>query len=280
MRTYSLLLRKKLCCREILYKKISVKAMSQKVSVKMVPGEEKMKLSLKYCFPAGGKCISYNFDRLQNECGRKTLDRISANISKDCQNKCRKGAAIGKSAAVSVLVRLFDGDGPADVSLQNSELWKTGIKLLIEDQSYTVLINQPTIHTIELPMDSLMAGFPVYPKIRAEFSDLKQSKFKWLRTKAATSSDVQIKTMLDKVQKCTREEALQFSWEEIHIGFSYTPQVPDIGYILKVICVPCNAKGEEGDEQSAVSCEISAGPGLCPFKNRHMWTKDLVGSEG
>ena len=260
--------------------------MTQKVWVKMIPGDERLKISLTYC-PVGGKINVYNFDRLQNEDVQKTLDRISANISKDLQKKSKKANSKDKNKEKlnqklnsNVAVALFNNGLPVDISLLNSEVWKTGINLQIGDDSYTVIVNSPTINCIELPQDSIMAEFFVYPRVVTEFADIKASKFKWMRAKCSQINEIQLETALEESKSNEHNnvrENSQYVWEEIHRGLSYIPKISDIGYKLRVSCTPCNKDNEEGVEKDAISCEVSAGPGFCPFESRHMWTKQLAG---
>lgn len=65
-------------------------------------------------------------------------------------------------------------------SVPNSEAWQDGAVLQVGDVRYSVLRNPPTFTVAELPV-SLLAGFPVCPKLEMEFGKLQDCEFSWYR---------------------------------------------------------------------------------------------------
>ncbi|RZF34601.1 hypothetical protein LSTR_LSTR016636 [Laodelphax striatellus] len=137
------------------------------------------------------------------------------------------------------------------------------LSLNINDVQYSVSINAPWVNELCLP-SSMLAGFFIYPsKFNVLFSEQKDCSFTWFRKKCkqAPKSD-------------------DPGWQKVGEGFVYTVENEDVGYYLKLTCVPSNNE-LKGPEASTVSSGlIEAGPGLCPFEDRHPFTQNrLSGNE-
>ncbi|CAC5414412.1 PDE12 [Mytilus coruscus] len=141
-----------------------------------------------------------------------------------------------------------------------------GAVLHIEDQLLPVEINIPVITALVLPTN-IMVGFPIYPKICGEFCDLQNSTFIWYRYKSVD----------DESQKKKKTKEV---WDKVSEGFSYTPSVSDLGNKLKLTCMP-RLGHRSGEEFSSMSkCDVEAGPGVCPFENRHLYTQNTLQDDG
>lgn len=126
---------------------------------------------------------------------------------------------------------------------------------------YTVKFNWPWINLLTLPT-SILAGFFVYPsKLEMDFADRQASDFTWFRGKPPANG---------------RED--QIEWEEIGSGFSFLVRQEDIGYKLKLKIVPKSSdKIKEGPIMEAIGKnDVQAGPGVCPFETRHLFTMDRL----
>lgn len=133
--------------------------------------------------------------------------------------------------------------------------------LNLHETSYKVKFNWPWINTVTVPT-SLLAGFYAYPpKLEMDFADRHASDFIWFRGKLPANK---------------RED--QIEWEEAGRGFSYLVQHEDIGYRLKILATPKSADGsKEGPAVEAIGKnEVQAGPGICPFESRHLFTMDRL----
>lgn len=138
---------------------------------------------------------------------------------------------------------LFSGD--------NSDL-----TLRVGDQDFCFVTNAPFISNIELPK-SIMCGFLIYVrKLEGPFIDEAGSEFLWFR--------------------CQEGEPDQ----AIASGPIYVPTTADIGHRLKLICTPVNSDGVKGPTVEICSpCEVEAGPGRCPFEDRHAFSqRNLTGN--
>nr|CAD7442221.1 unnamed protein product [Timema bartmani] len=62
-------------------------------------------------------------------------------------------------------------------------------------------------------------------------------------------------------------------------GYFYTPSTSDIGHKLKLSCVPKNGDQEGPQSEVISSTSVGAGPGMCPFEKRHVFTKERLPSK-
>jgi 2',5'-phosphodiesterase len=137
---------------------------------------------------------------------------------------------------------------------------KSNFTLNLDSIPFTVRFNWPWINTLTLPT-SILAGFYVYPKLEIDHADINVSVFIWYR---------------GGMPENKRED--QIVWEEIGRGFSFLVRQEDIGFRLKVKAIPRSTDGlKEGPEvESIAKNEIQAGPGICPFETRHLFTMDRL----
>lgn len=146
--------------------------------VRCLPGEPKLTIS--FCLQGSHKHML----RDQDEPLGKVLARISNGIAKN-QSKAKKskknrGQEQPDEAAEPTVVKLFyDGEEVPETVL-NAEAWQDGSVLQVGDVKYSVQKNAPTFTTAELPV-SLLAGFPVCPKLEVEFGNLQDCEFTWFR---------------------------------------------------------------------------------------------------
>ncbi|XP_070569678.1 2',5'-phosphodiesterase 12-like [Ptychodera flava] len=282
----------------------------EKVTVRCIPTDKDMQIS----FVHGEKHA--NLLREQREALGKSLSRIANNIRKASQRgkKNKKMKRDSDSACQPVpneeiAVSLFKNSDRVPEDVSNEEAWQDGAILQIGDHRYEVVRNPPTILNFSLP-NSMMAGFPVYPRVEMEFGNVEKTEFMWYKeVKEETlpgSSDsntnqpeeMSMKTERDNdaametesTESVTVEKKIlkidisatrvPDKWTEILKGKVYKPTNSDIGQKLKVVCVPADGNRQGTPLEVVSNPEISAGPGLCPFENRHLYTQKTVGPEG
>ncbi|KAL3281900.1 hypothetical protein HHI36_005105 [Cryptolaemus montrouzieri] len=143
-----------------------------------------------------------------------------------------------------------------DISLKTlllEDLGKTVV--VIFDQEFKLLVNPPLIKSINLP-SILYATFSVQPlKFYGLFTDKSSSEFSWFRSK-------------DKI-----------TWEKVGSAYDYPISEDDLGYYLKVVCIPVSQKKIRGSPVEIISPRpVQKFPELprCPFEVRHEYTKDLL----
>lgn len=145
--------------------------------VRCLPGEPKLTIS--FCLGGSHKHML----RDQDEALGKVLARISSSITKGQgkakKSKKNKGQQSCETPELTVVKLYHDGDEVADTVL-NSEAWQDGAVLQVGDVQYSVQRNAPTFTTAELPV-SLLAGFPVCPKLEVEFGNLRDCEFTWYK---------------------------------------------------------------------------------------------------
>ncbi|XP_047440007.1 2',5'-phosphodiesterase 12 [Mugil cephalus] len=224
--------------------------------VRCIPGEPKFTIS--FCLDGSHKHML----RDQDEPLGKVLDRISKSIAKN-QGKAKRKKKPQQEAQQqepTVVKLLFGGDEVSD-AVPNSETWQDGAVLQVGNLKYTVLRNAPTFTTAELP-GSILSGFPVCPKLEVEFGNLQDCEFTWFKENRPNSRS-------DATEEATGEGS---GWTQVGSGRVHVPSNQDIGCRLKLCCVPKDGS-RRGLAKELVSVgEVEAGPGVCMFDNRHMYT--------
>lgn len=124
--------------------------------------------------------------------------------------------------------------------------------LEVYEQKFLILLNAPLVKQIKLP-SLLYVNFTIQPtKFHAVYSDNKKSLYFWYKS-------------IDKIH-----------WEEIGKGFIYTLKEEDVGYYIKVVCIPFNEFGVQGPSAENISENVVDRLGelpTCPFERRHEFTQ-------
>lgn len=209
----------------------------------------------------------FNFSRDVNEKVVVCLDRIKTNIEKEFTKKVNKKKKKAKDATaenqvetVQVQVALCrNQESLSDVAfnelLEFEDIYSEKYSLTILDDNYNIVFNCPWVTEIKMPT-SILANYFVYPsKLELEYADQDHSSVTWFRG-LPNANDANI------------------SWEEVGTGYTYLAKSSDIGYKLKVACVPRNSDREGPQAESVSKCEVQADPGPCPFDTRHLFTQD------
>ncbi|KAG5835877.1 hypothetical protein ANANG_G00248660 [Anguilla anguilla] len=223
----------------------------ERAVVRCVPWESKLTIS----FTLDGS--QKHMLRDQTEELGKALGRISNSIIKGL-GKARKSKKTEQTEVVEPVVRLYyNGDFVAEDAL-NADAWQDGAVLHVGDNKYKVERNPPSFTITELP-GSVLAGFPVCPKLAIEFGELKHCIFKWYRESAPNSGS----------------EGREECWDEAGGERVFTPSNSDIGLKLKLKCIPGDG-AKCGVAKELVTAAVEAGPGTCTFDNRHMYTSKVT----
>ncbi|KAJ0181775.1 hypothetical protein K1T71_002497 [Dendrolimus kikuchii] len=128
---------------------------------------------------------------------------------------------------------------------------------------YEAVLNAPWVVNISLP-ESILVGFPVYPEqFKTQNTTNNGNIFNWFRGLTINEKGNEISDM-------------HIKWELVSTSFVYIPSIQDIGQKLKIVCIPGN-DGTQGPAVEAVSKTlVEAGPGKCPFEDRHKFTTNLL----
>ena len=227
-----------------------------------------------------------HYHRKKNDALKNTLNRMHINLTHPYNSK-KKLKKSKKSAVSDVDKHFYPDDIKIEVQRQNSfekmsidtetsnqDAWKEQNVLMIGDVEFKIRVNAPTVLAINIPKH-LMVGFPVVPHLELEFGDREEAKFMWFKGRinyevdSVTRSAKSTNRPLSPAGKCCESN---MAWEFLTNTFKYTPSISDIGYKLKFICIP--RRGDIfGFSQEVISdTKIEAGPGPCPFEERHMYT--------
>ncbi|XP_046399751.1 2',5'-phosphodiesterase 12 [Ischnura elegans] len=233
---------------------------------------DKFQFSFNFCHKNVNR--QFNFIRFKSETVQDFLNRVANNVGKvvEQKNKRKKkklkpahqsNTASAEDVSEEINVQLLKDGIPVPPELKCYEtLGHDRLRLLVCDNLYDIEVNVPWVSSLVLP-DSILAGFPIYPcKLDIEFAGREESIFEWF--------------------KSIDDKRNNFSWTKVGEGYFYTPLTSDIGMRLKVSCTPRRKDDEgitykEGPVVEAISPTIvEAGPGRCPFEDRHGFTLERM----
>ncbi|KAK6165879.1 hypothetical protein SNE40_022702 [Patella caerulea] len=226
------------------------------IYVKCIPESERLEISVVY------DKRTYNMSRLKEEEIGKCFARLQMNIMKIIQKRKNKKKKKSKEATP-----MEDSDSIISISMlkkgktlldttPNIDAWTEDSELVIGDTKLQMEINSPTVISLSLPA-SIMSGFPIFPKSELEFVNIDHCKFVWYREPLPSAS-----------AKDADNVPVEISRERY-----YSPTPAEIGHRLSLTLTPLNGE-RVGKEVSVTSkFEVEAGPGLCPFEKRHLYTQ-------
>ncbi|XP_023221224.1 2',5'-phosphodiesterase 12-like [Centruroides sculpturatus] len=213
----------------------------------------------------------FRFRRSKEEILSSFYKRIISNINSAITKKRKKSAEQEDNSLLDIPLKISYEDVLLNEETKNVEALKEGAIVSIGDAVYEVSVNVPAVRSLKLP-SSLMVGFPVHPILKLEFSNVIDCQFVWYK--------LINKEERKKIQEEKRQDNILVlntgSWLEVCRNYTYTPVADDVGRKLKFVCVPKNGN-RIGLEESCESVEtVNAGPGHCPFEDRHMYTQNRV----
>lgn len=225
---------------------------------------EQFEIAFKYVDPELKINRQFNFNRRLSETVDSFLSRVAINFKKVAAKKIKKKKNKNETSTEKSVeekkteVSLFVDDNEVSRDTICGDVLLPGkyIILKLESLKYEVVVNSPWIEGIALPT-SMLATFPVYPsKFEAVFTEKELSTFIWSKS-------------IDKK-----------TWTDISNDYICIPSNEEIGHHLKLSCTPKNSTFEGPCTEIISECKVEASPGICPFDNRHKFTKDrAVGNE-
>ncbi|NXW30380.1 PDE12 phosphodiesterase, partial [Phaetusa simplex] len=243
-------------------------AAMERAVVRCVPSEPK--LSLRFVLPDGS---ARHMQRDQAEPLGRALARIATNAAKGPAKASKKskkaraeGGPAGEAAVAAPAVRLFSRDGEAVAEeVPNAAAWQDGAVLQIGEAQYRVERNPPALTELRLPR-SLLAGFPVCPKVSAEFAAPQHCLFRWYREQRPAGGGETAGGDGPAWVEAPGDERV------------FTPNNAMVGLRLKLRCTPGDGAQRYGPPREVESSgPVEAGPGACTFDSRHLYTKKVCG---
>lgn len=235
-----------------------------KAYLRRINETEQFVIAFKYVDPEIRINRQFNFNRRLSETVDSFLSRVTINFEKIASKKSKKKknknetsndkVVEGKKTEVSLFVD--DNEVSRDTICGDVFLPGKNIILKLESLKYEVIVDSPWIDGISLPT-SMLATFPVYPsKFEAVFTEKELSTFIWSKS-------------VDKI-----------TWSDISNDYICIPSNEVIGHHLKLSCTPKNSTFEGPCTEVISECKVEASPGICPFDNRHKFTKErAIGNE-
>ncbi|XP_075211300.1 2',5'-phosphodiesterase 12 [Lycorma delicatula] len=213
----------------------------------------------------------FNFNRRLSEKVEDFLNRVKTNLEKVLLKKKKKNKeqSGNEASTFEVSAQIIKNNTP----VSGSEICKdvlfsgcnTGLILKMNDIDFLISVNCPWVISVVLPT-SMMVGFPVYPsKFEILFGNKTDSLFDWYKTKVSNQHQLLLKSC---------------AWQKLGTGFTYIPTIEDLGCHLKLECTPSDGVSYGPAFLATSTNAVEAGPGFCPFENRHAFTnKRLKGNE-
>ena len=197
-----------------------------------------------------------DFERKKTDTLQQTLHRIELKLQPKSK-KSKKNAEV-ENRNIAIIVSLLDiNDEVVSGDTINGDSFIEGSILKINDFYYSIRLNPPAVTQFSLS-GCIMAGFIIFPEVKFEFASLQASKFAWYRSLALETDGSESK------------------WEFLMDGFTYTPCSEDISYVLKCTCCAGNEGSVSHVTEECVSNPVSAGPGICLFNERQLYTPKFI----
>ncbi|XP_072936524.1 2',5'-phosphodiesterase 12 [Epargyreus clarus] len=223
-------------------------------------------IDITFLYKINNAVRQFNLSRKTTDTLKLIFTRMATNIQK--VTKKSKGKK-EPNEDIEIIIKVLDAQSNTiSEEIACSELFSMTdpMKLTIQDQIYNIVFNAPYLQSLSLPK-SILAGFPVYPEnFVAQYTDKQKSIFNWYKGSALNEKGRDI-------------AEIHIKWTPIITGQKYIPSTDDIGMKLKLECIPANDTLIGPAVEVISKNVVEAGPGHCPFENRHLFTsKKLEGN--
>lgn len=254
------------------------------VFVKSHEDDDRLQISLdlKIKRDSGTSTIkTFNLNRSKHEELGLAVERLRLSLSKKIVKKSkqkRKKPADEGEASVSnsqsesqeepdvvelVPIEILHNGRVLDMSVSNKDAWVDGAVLKVWEEEISVCYNPPSVKLQKLP-NTIMVGFPLFPEVEYEFTNVKNCEFFWKIFEAKHLHKLTI-----EVNKGTLDLT------DSVMSYSFTPQPGDVGKHLLLACLPKGGDKVGRLEVIFSTNAITVGPGTCPFEKRSEFTKEL-----
>jgi len=213
-----------------------------RVVVQTLTEEGRMDIAI----PLSGKLRQLN--RLSNEPLQKVFGRIKQAASRSTSTVGKRGFKAGGGEQVAqqkeVLCELFDPRGEKIYEdTLNIDAWKSGNVLKVGEEEFLVDVDPPSVQKLSL-LSRPMSGIPLLPLVELRHSSLSACTWRWFRSRQVE----------DSVAGDGEKEEGENGWEPIADADCrvYTPRTEDVGWKLRVRCLPRKV-GEGGGGDGGAS---------------------------
>ncbi|XP_065584351.1 2',5'-phosphodiesterase 12-like [Artemia franciscana] len=258
------------------------------LNVKISDTSAQFRISFQLVDPNSNFLRVFDFTRPMAETCEATELKIKRTMEKTLAKQYKRLKKT--SDEMNITIKLSDNPNKSLIStldiLKDSEY-----PVEIFNKTYSIVWNTPSVISLKI-IKCILVGFPCYPVTKLENADESLAKFKWFRSITSLSKEQQKNVVYERQwtergKKCLKpmkitppDETNESQWCFIGGSSSYLPTTEDVDHWLLVECIPKN-KDTEGQPFRTVSpVVVSAGPGKCPFEDRHKFTKERVSNLG
>lgn len=244
----------------------------QVVHFQQLPSSDTVQVYLQYSNEKLNVNRQFNFSRKVAETIDSFTGRVRGNLEKELskRNKKKKAkpakdeplpetpnpAVVPEDFKIAVLENNVTLEGITVQELIDKIRMSDNSKTYFMDilgQLHKIHLNTPWVMNLQMP-NSILAGYVVYPnKLETLFCEKDDLQFVWFRG--------------------TKDEDKK-NWTEVGRGFSYLAQNEDIDFKLKIKCTSQSFPHLVFERSAA--CSVQAGPGVCPFEERHLFTPEFL----
>ena len=238
----------------------------------------------------GGIDKQFNMCRNLNENMSEFVTRLTCNVEKAISKKAKNKKPKPENIVPNDLEIAFRQNGKSllDPSLKIKDIvFEPETKFDICGECYQIDINPPLVENATLPK-TIMTGFMVYPyKLKLESANRSDSVYEWFvsdeiyvnEKKQDDISKVDNNLPNKKAKQNEQANPKHLNWSKRESGLYFTPTHDDTNRYIKLVCHP-KLNDRKGLPYETVSkSTVSEGPKLCPFEQRHVFTKDTTNKD-
>ena len=217
----------------------------------------------------------FNMARSNDETMDGFMHRLRENLKKVVSKKNKKAKKkpgdVSNAIEEPILPICFVKNS-SEIEVQNCDkakdfLGQEGLQVKILSEVFDIVVDPPMVLALKLP-ETILAGFFVYPfKIELSFAEQKDCVFSWY----VSEPDFEPSDANDSLKAESYKTA---TWNYRQKGFFFNVSNEDVNRYIKLEILPRNGAKEGLKFESYSKVKVSAGPGKCPFEDRHAFTCD------
>jgi len=215
-----------------------------------------------------------------------SLIKIATAVVKKQEKDLKKGRKVKKSGGPdgdtmvksssdpkTPSVTLWTGETLLNGNDLNLNGWQKDMVLKVDDTSYSVVYDPPTIKRIKANKSKIVTDCPYVPQVELYGNEgISDCRFEWFKSKNPIDENGHT---TEKAKKAKKEVTVD-EWVKVADSAFYVPTEADIGHVLKIRCYPMPADGAHCVEATSpvTVTALPLGPGEdLPFLKRQQLTQ-------